>query len=328
MNRVMIAAFLSVVALGIALALVVGDLPDPVATHFGLDGTADGFSSHTALWVMAIGLPAVLALLLGALALGTHDSLPAGTRWVRGLPVGIVWAVGGVMLATLLPQRGVADATDATMSTVGLLAALTVAVGVTVVAARLAPAAEPPLSDRAAPAGLPRAEVDPAATALWQGTTPRSGLALGLAVGLGIAGVVAAILAAWWLGILLCGVALVPLAAARFRVTIGPAQVRVSGWLGGWPRLAVPMTTVAAAETSTMGAFAYGGPGLRLAVGQPVTAVVTGSGPSLDLVRTDESRVRISLADAEAAVAVVNTLLDRRDASRGQRPPGHGRSTR
>lgn len=317
MHRIMIAAFLSLVALAIALGLVVGDLPDPVATHFGVSGAADGFSGRTALWAMTIGLPAVLALLLGALVLGTHDSLPDGMRWIRGLPVGIVWAVGGLMLASLLPQRGLADAADATMSGVGLAIALAAAVGVTILVARLAPSREPPVTDRAAPAGLPRADVDPAATALWQGTTPRSGLALGLAAGLALAGVVAAVLATWWLGLLLCGVALLPLASARFRVTIGPAQVRVSGWLGRWPRLSVPMATLAAAEATTMAAFAYGGPGLRLAVGQPVTAVVTGTGPALDLVRTDASRVRISLDDAAAAVAVVNTLLDRRGATRG-----------
>ncbi len=313
MRRVMIAALLSLVALAAALALVAGDLPDPVATHFGVDGTADGFSAPAAVWAMGLGLPAVLAFLLGALVGGTHDTLPSGLRWIRGLPVGIVWAVGGTMLATLVPQRGLDDASSAQVPVALVLGALALAAVVTVLAARLAPSEEPPASRLAAPAGLPRADVDPSSTALWQGTTPRSGLALALAGGLVVAGLVTAVVAAWWLGLLLGAISLVAVAATRFRVVIGPAAVRASGWLGGWPRVAVPMETVAAAEATTMGAFAYGGPGLRVAVGQPVTAVVTGTGPALDLVRTDGSRVRISLDDAADAVAVVNTLLDRRD---------------
>ncbi|MBY5164367.1 DUF1648 domain-containing protein [Salsipaludibacter albus] len=320
MRRIMIATVLSVAALALALAVVVGDLPDPVATHFGPDGSADGFSDRSTLWVTTLGIPAVVAGLLTVLTSALPASLPRGVRWVRGIPVGIVWTVGGIMLATLWPQRGLSDASDVRVAGSAIVLGLSLGIAATLAASRLAPVVDPPETTGRAPAGLPRADLADDATALWQGTTPPGRFATWLTVGLVGAGLVAGILTAWWLGLVLVAVGLLPLAGARFRVTIGPASVQVSGWLGGWPRLAVPLATVTAARASTMRAFEYGGPGLRLAVGQPITAVVTGTGPALDLVRTDDSMVRISLVEADRAAAVVNSLLDRRGHS--ARPDG------
>lgn len=315
MSRVNLATVLSLVALAVALAILLPTLPDPVATHFAADGTADGFSDRSAVWAMALGIPAVLAGLLTVLVGTIHTSLPRGVRWIRGIPVGIVWGVGGTMVAMLVPQRGLADAAGVTVSGSAVLLGLALGVGTTLVASRLAPVNDPPASSEPAPSGLPRAELAVDTTALWQGTTPTGHVAMWLTGILVLAGAVAGILLAWWLGILLVVVGLLPLANARFTVTIGRASVQVAGWVGGWPRLEVPLATLAAARTSTMRAFEYGGPGLRLAIGTPVTAVVTASGPTIDLVRTDDSLVRISLDEADQAAEVVNTLLDRRDAT-------------
>lgn len=323
MRRATLVLVGSLALLAAVLFALVPDLPDPVATHFGVNGAADGFSSPTTLWPTALGIPAVAALSVAAVTWTRNRRPPEGMRWATGMPVGVVWGVGGVIIASLLPQRGLADAATATVEPVMIVAALALGAAATVVTSRLVDLPDPPSTSGEAPSGARRAALPIGTTALWRGETP-TGQAM-LVVGLGVlvvAATVTGLLLRWWTGAIVLAAA-VPLAAStRFRVTLGPGGMKVAGPLGGWPGLAVPLDTVTGASTSTIRPLEYGGWGIRMRPGGGTTAVVTRSGPALRLDRTDGSAVVVSLDEADEAAAIVNALLDRRAAA-DSRPRGH-----
>lgn len=102
MRRATIILAGSLAVLAGLLFLIVPHLPDPVATQFGGDGVADGFSSPRTMWPTALGIPAVAALSVAAVTWTRGRRPPEGMRWVTGMPVGVVWGAGGVIIATLL----------------------------------------------------------------------------------------------------------------------------------------------------------------------------------------------------------------------------------
>lgn len=220
------------------------------------------------------------------------------------MPVGIVWATGGVLVATMVPQRGLADASAATVTPGGIVFALALGVAVTVLVGRLVDLPDPPSTSAPAPADATRADLPSGTTALWRGTTPTGR------------------------GMLLVGGGAVVVAA----VVAGGRQV--AGPQAGWPRLAVPLDTVAGAATTTVRPLEFGGWGLRMQPTTGTTAVVTRTGPARRLDRTDGTAVVVSLNSADEAAAVVNALLDRRaDAPAGRAsvpaptpPPTSGRT--
>ncbi len=311
MRRVLFATAASLAALAVVLAVVVTDLPDPIAIHFGPDGTPDGDGPRMFAWVLGLGLPALVASVVTATTWSRRRP-PAGLRWTAGLPLGMVWGVGGIMLATLWPQRGLADAATTALSPVAILVAVVLGVVATIAGARVAGQADPPTSVRPAPSGSVRADLPDGATALWRGETPTGPTVAGLGVALVVAGVVGGVLLAWWFTAILLAGALLVLASMRFAVTIGPGGVRIAGLVAGWPRVDVPLDGIAAADTTSIRPVEYGGWGIRMLPGRAITAVVTRSGPALRLVRTDDSTILVGLDDADEAAAVVNALLDRR----------------
>lgn len=319
MRPVHVATVASLLVLAIVTALVVPQLPDPVATHFGVDGMADDFGPRAAAWPLVVGVTTIVAGILTAITWTTRTP-PAGMGWLLGLPVGVVWGVGGVMLATLVPQMGRADAVGARVSPWVIVLALAVGVLVTAGASRLANLDMPPATTAPAPQAAVRADLPDDRTALWHGHSPTGRGPVLLAGGIAIAGVVAGIYGGWWLTTLLVAVAGVVVASTTFATTIGPRGIHVVGSVLGWPRVTVPLDTVTSAQATRIRPRQFGGWGVRMQPGLATTAVVTTAGPALELHRTDDSRLLVSLDDAAEAAAVVTTLLDRR----AQRPTGPG----
>lgn len=309
MRRIAIATAGSLLAL-LALALVL-DLPDPVAVRFSPDGTPDGFATRTAALILLVAIPGIVAMLMLALT-WTSRLPPEGMRWPLGLPVGMVWGVGGVVLATLVPQAGLADARDAQVDPSWIMVALAVGVVTTFLGSRLTDLDDPTPTTEAPPQSDRRANLSEGSTVLWTGQAPDAPVPFVLALALLLAGLLIGPLVAWWLGLLLAAGAALLATATRFRVTIGPMEVRVHGPLAGWPRLVVPVDTITRARTSKIRPLDFGGWGLRTVPGTGATAVVTRSGPALELRRTDDTKVMVSLIEAEEAAAVLSTLLDRR----------------
>lgn len=314
MKRIALVTVTSLVVLGVVLWLIMPMLPDPVATHFGPSGGADGFSSPRSLWAMTLGLPVVLALLLGTLASTTQRSAPVGLGWIAGLPVGIVWGIGTLQIATLLPQRGLADAADATIPLWAIPLGLVLGVGATILAGRLANAPATPTTTAGAPSRAPRTDLPPG-TVLWQGDTPASRITLVMGAVLVIAGIVLGAFTSWWMTALVVATAVPVVGATRYTVTVGPAALQVAGVVVGWPSIEVPVDTITGASVSEIRPLEFGGIGIRMQPGLKSTAVVTRRGPALEVTRTDDSTVKISLDDPDEAAGIVNTLLDRRAAS-------------
>lgn len=302
----------AVVLLSLSFVVVLaGDLPDPVATHFGPDGTADGFMSLAGFAVVSTIMQVVLWGLLGALVAAQGRQV-AGGRALLGIPAGMVGFVATLSLTTLLPQRGLDDPTQVTIDTATMGLAIAVGVGLGLLASLVAPP-EPPAdaTTAAPPADRPRVDVEGAA--VWRGRTP-SGRALPVAVTL------VAVLGAglWWFAGAIIGLlTLLPVVALvtslRFGVTIGPGGVVVRGILG-YPRTHVPLEVIRDADVETVAPFRqYGGWGWRHRPGR--TAVVTAHGPGLLVTRTDGAQLIVSLDEAARAAGVLNRLLDQRGAN-------------
>ncbi|HEX6871978.1 MAG TPA: DUF1648 domain-containing protein, partial [Micromonosporaceae bacterium] len=84
-------------------------LPDPVASHWGISGAADGFSSLTELLAWMLGGGVVLVLGFGAITLLLGQA--AATRRIGAAMT--IWAalfLGLLTLGTLYVQRGLTDA--------------------------------------------------------------------------------------------------------------------------------------------------------------------------------------------------------------------------
>ncbi len=306
-----------VVATLVWLATITGHLPDPVATHFGPDGVADGFTSTAGIIPAFVGMQVVLWGLLGALVAGQGPHV-AGGRGLLALPAGMVGFLGALGAVTLWPQRGLVDASQVTLDA----ATVVVAVGagaLTWLSTRFVapPAAPADATTAAPPADRPRVPLD--GTAVWQERTPS-----GRAMPVTAAVIAVASIALWWLaGAVVGALTLLPVvaivASTRFDVTVGPGGVVVRGILG-FPRTHIPLEVIRDADVEAVQPFLqYGGWGWRLRSDR--TAVVTVRGPGLLVTRTDGAQLIVSLDGAARAAGVLNQLLDQRGAGHAADAP-------
>ena len=294
------------------------DLPGPVATHFGLSGAADGFMSVPALLFFTVGIQVALGGLLGALATSASRAVPAA-RAIMGLPAGLVAFIGALVVVTLLPQRGLEQASSATIGG----GALPLALGIALAAGRRgssrAPPPPPPGSATGhAPASAPRTDLGGGA-GVWRGST-RTGRAVPALISVVV---LLAVVLSWAAGpVIVLPFMLLPLgallASLRFSVAIGPAGVGLRGVLG-WPRTLVAIDTITHADVEQVTPMAYGGWGWRVRL-DGRTAIVTSAGPGLVIHRADAPAIVVTIDDADRAAGVVNQLVDRREDSRAADP--------
>lgn len=304
-----VGAVVPVALAGVALAAVWTGLPDTVAVHWGPSGAADGFMARsTGLVVVSLGLPvATFAVLLVVMAT-TPASAPGG-RWLRALPGGVCWFVVGLTTLATTAQVGAGGA-DTPLRGWWIPSALALGILGTVLVAFALPAPPPMPGRQGAPSpAAPRLAADTTGPVLWTGTAPRARFVGLVAAGALLPGVVLAALDAWWALLLIVPAGLLVVASASFRITVGAQSIVVAGGFFGWPRLSVPLSTVVEARPTTTGIWEWGGWGLR--VRPRGTGVITRAGEALELCRTDDTTVVITLDDADTAAAAVNTLLDR-----------------
>ncbi|QCB94049.1 DUF1648 domain-containing protein [Cellulomonas shaoxiangyii] len=298
-----IAAAAAVVALSWA-----PELPSPVATHWGPSGP-DGFGSVTGLVVGTTVVTLVLAAAATALALAVDRQVTA-RRMSAGLATGVAAALATVLLGTLHAQRGLADARDA--GGVGATVAAMVAVGL--LAGCLAAWATP--GDTPLPAG---GGVDPAAPrvplaaherAAWTRTaTGRPGIVIG---GTAVVLVTGAALATRTPGLLALVAALVALLGCMtvFRVRVDAHGLTARSALG-WPALHVPLEEVEAARVVDVHPLRdFGGWGYRISLGGRV-GVVLRRGEAVEVHRSGDRVVVVTVDDAATGAALLNTLADR-----------------
>lgn len=308
----------SIAALAIYLLVVQDRLPDRTAIHWGPGGDPDGHASPGALVAIFPGLALAIGALLSAISLTSAGSV-AG-RPLPGLANGLVWFLAALAVTTTAIQLdGTGDARLPGWSIAVALAAGLAGWGLAIVVA--GDQGAPPETSAPAPADAARLDLSAGHTAVWSGQAPAARVPLLLAVGVALLGVVLAVVTTWWLLAILLPVA-VPLAgASTYRITIGPGAVDVSGALFGYPRLRVPLATIARADVGDVDPWSFGGWGIRVGANRE-SAVITRSGPALVVTRTDGTVLRVSLDHPDQAAATITTLLDRR----GQQPataPGH-----
>lgn len=279
------------------LVLYGGDLPDPMAIHWGLSGKPDGSMSPIVLLVVLPGLYVAIHWAVTRVLARTPYEAPsfiAGLFFLGTLLAGVSWL-------TVLANRG--SATWEAADEVGLLQIL-IAVVPALVVGYIGWYIAGGKSVERAPSGdaMPALEISEPRAAVWSGRgTGRVLLAIGLA--LIIIG-----LATWgWSTVVLALLGLVVLVFAEVRVTVSQKGAVVSmGWLG-IPSWTVPLGAISRAEVETVNPMAYGGWGYRLRPG--VQALVTRRGESLRLVRDDKADLVLTVDDAATGAGLINSML-------------------
>ncbi|MFJ1989941.1 DUF1648 domain-containing protein [Streptomyces asiaticus] len=303
-------------------------LPDPLATHFGADGEADGFTGTGAF------LSVVTAVLLGSGLLTLVPTL----RLTKGLgaqrfAVALGYGMSGLLgyaFASLLFANADANANananadadaDATRVSrvslplwhLGMALAVAVVMGAlgVLLASRDAASAAGP-GKRAAAPRLPLAEGE---VATW---TRSVGSPVLVAVGTGTALPGAVLVAVGsGAGALLIFVGLVCAALARCRVTVDRRGLAVASWFAPRPRMRISLDRIERATSREAAALSLGGWGYRVRGGG--SALVFRSGDALFLTLTTGREFAVTVDDAATAAALLNTLIERDRPAAGER---------
>ncbi|WP_339134380.1 DUF1648 domain-containing protein [Streptomyces sp. f51] len=288
-------------------------LPGRMATHFSLDGTADGFMSREAALWSGVGLIAGVAVLFVVLAaVATKD---AGARVTAALGAATAALLGCPLIATVVADAdaGVHDPAAARLPLWFLAVLLLLICAGTGALIRWLANAAPRREAASAAPSLPLAEGELAA---WSRTVVTRALLLpAAAVTLG--GLLATVFGPWQLGLPLfvLGLACAPIAAVR--VTVDRRGLTVASTLLPRPRLALPLDDIADAGSARIDAMGdFGGWGYRILPHR--RGVVLRSGEALS-VRTVKGREYVvTVDDATTAAALLNGLVARHA---GERAP-------
>ncbi|EME23355.1 DUF1648 domain-containing protein [Rhodococcus triatomae] len=315
--RALVAALSAPVVLA-AIALVLfatwaADLPDPMAVHFTLGGSADGFASQAAARATVLLGPATAALLVTILVLITRRDL-------RAARMGVVLASGiGSFLAVLpallaIPQRGVADASSVTVPGWWIVVGAAIAAVAAVLAHLSMPSPGPALASTAPGVDAARIPLEGGERVAWSGSAsmPRW---FGVLVGVvPIAVVVALTAVGAGSAILLLVVAAISgavmaLVLAPVRVVVDQRGLSARGVFPVRP-VHIPLDEVAEARAVTVKVLnGFGGYGYR--VGPRGVGLIARPGPALEVTRGDGSRFTVTVDGADQAAAVLNSLAAR-----------------
>lgn len=298
----------------LAQLVVLGDLPDPVAVHWGVGGDPDGFADPTTsvlgFAALGLGLPVLLAL-------GCWPGLRVGDYGPTYRLLGATSAATTTLLVLLVTgltvmQAGLADARDAGSVWTPLLGAVVTSVVVAVGAWRLLPAAE---EQHRATTVAPIA-VAPSERVAWLRTTtiPTTWAVLLVALDAGLlllAGALWLFEGSAALGPLLVALVVIvtSLLTTSFRVRADASGLTVRSALG-LPRFRVPLddiTSVGVLEIRGMGD--YGGWGIRWMPGR--LGVLLRRGEAIEVTRHSGRRFAVTVDDAATGAAVLQAHLDR-----------------
>ncbi len=287
-------------------------LPDQLVRQWGVDGIPTATLPPGPLLVVALLVPTLLTVALGAIAV-SHRHPQLLRRILGGTAAGLPVLLS-VTLADALRRH--LDLTDPAATpppgpdlAVAVLAAIAVGIGVGALA-RDDPAG--PEVQQPPPAHAPRPAGDDA-TASWHGrnrTIPPGlrWLVAGVVVGL----TALAAVTTWWLLLIPGFLAPAMLATVRFELHVDQRGVRVT-ILGGRRMLEVPLEQVVGADVERIDEpfWQFGGWGLRVDTAGRL-GVVTRPGTALRVHRSDGREVLITVDDAWDAAATLNALIDQR----------------
>lgn len=301
---------LAALATVVAAIATAGDLPDPIATHWGAGGAPDG---HTAPWAFAGGLLLLCLLAWGVLLLQARRRGPAGLR-LTAAPA--VWAtiafLCGVAVATIGANAGAASWREAGDVTLWTLLAVLGASALAGIAAWALERGRPVAPQRTVHAVAPIALAD-GEQAVWSRSLASRPAAIGCAAiggGMAVAGLLVGGAAGW--GLVAGGVATAVLLSALSEIvaTVDARGLTIAYGPLGWPRQTVPLADVASAERTEIDPWSVGGWGYRKA-GSGKTAVVLRGGEGLRVVRRDGRELLVTVPDAATAAGLLTALRGR-----------------
>ncbi len=310
-QRVTVGVVPPVIVLGLGIgpwALLWSRLPDPIASHLGLDGHANG---SMPLWVLGL-VHVVIAVVCAALLVHgvRQERLGVGAPPVVGMATFMGVLFGGLALATALANRGHGDWHAVTLP----LGALGGAVGG---AAGSAGAVTATSQLRTAPRGTPGPGLPlaPDDRVAWFGHTRSTAIAV-IGLVLLVAGATSAMLGGLWPAgttLLLAGVLVA--AFSSLDASIGDAGLRVSSGPLHWPNVSIPLDQVETASAIHFNPLRWGGWGYRGSLrllGRAAGGLR--AGPAIELQLTRGRRFAVTVDDATEGAAVLNGLLARRAA--------------
>lgn len=298
-------------------ALVRGELPARIATHWGIDGTPDGSSSTTAfvLGVVALWSIGWIALTAQLRARETLRLTVAPFAW------GVMWFGAALGVAIVLANDGARrwwDADDLSLP-LALLPVLAGALGAAAAAwpERDRPATPPTRAtdDEAAAPGVGLRAGERAAWSAHVRSRVNTTGAVVAGVALGTGAFVAGGPAAWILGsaALVAVAGLATLSELEASVTERGLTLALGPF--GLPRRVVPLAQIATADRVDVDPWRYGGWGYRkLPRRRGGTAIVLRAGEGLRLTLTDGRELVVTVPDASTAAALLRDLRDLRDA--------------
>ncbi|UGQ11680.1 DUF1648 domain-containing protein [Yinghuangia sp. ASG 101] len=320
-RRITVAAASAVV--GFAVTAVVfaawsSRLPDPIATHMGSGGNADGYSSRAAFLPITAALQLGVGAVLAATVWSTRGS-SGGQRACTATAVGMAAFLTSIDVMLLAANRGEADARDVRFALWHLASAAGAAVAAGVLgwfAAGSTPA------DKATVRTAPPPEAGYLTAArgerlVWTRRVTSPALVAVSAL-LVVAGLLVGGVSDWTTGSLLAACGLLTAAFAAVRVTVDGSGVTVTYGPLPRPRTRVALDRVAEAGTRQVRALGdFGGWGYR--VRPNARGVILRSGEALELRLGGGDAFVVTTSDARTAANVVNTLAAR------ARPPRDGR---
>ena len=282
------------------LTLAADRLPDPLAVHFALDGTADAFLPR---WAV-LAVDGALGLLLAALLAGAARA--ADARSGRAL-VAASWTVGGLLAPVLLGSVAVQldrpDAAGVVLPLGVLPLALVTGALAGLVGHRLAPrpagaAGEPPSVPPLPVGATERVTWSRRVSARWSG--PAALLVLAAGAGALVVGPAPVALVA------------VPVAAAALllgsaRVTVDHRGLTVALGVLGRPRVHVPREDIVSATTTDVVPMRFGGWGYRIVPGG--RGIIVRGGPALVVTRCSGRRLTDTVDDPRTAAALLAGLV-------------------
>jgi hypothetical protein len=318
MKTVRILLLITLPALIAAAASTIGmlmmpDLPDVLAVHWGVDGAVDrldGLGSYVS--IVAITAP---SFALGAAGLSISP-LRHGTSTLFARSVVAISTWFGVFIALSMflgvqAQRGVADASSLPVSTmlVPLLAGFAVAAAVAALAVLATPRLPQVVGLRSAPEGVTLGEGE---RVYWSqmARSPRAVFALPLAIAIGIGVLFTVVGIPLWVSLFVVLVLALLTTTLSWRVVVDQRGITATG-LFGFPRFQIPLQSIAAAAAIDVRALGdFGGWGVRFGRSGG-WGIVTRSGAAIEVQRHSGANFVVTVDGAETAAGLLTSLARR-----------------
>lgn len=287
------------------------DLPARVATHFGLDGRPDGFSSPGP-FTLVIGIVILILSGLGINGVALGRRL-ATVRIAVALAGWTSWMLTAVVLSVIWPARNVAPA-DIRQHWLSTFVVLLVASVVGVLIYRILPPGEGSQVVAAGPA--PSYTLRPGERATWVGRA-RSRKLLVTGVALVLVGALTLLLWGRPFSGFVIFLGLVFGWSSELLVRVDGRGITAHFGPIGWPAFRTPLDRIKAVGAQEIEPTQWGGWGYR--IGRRGTALVVRRGPGLVISRTGAADLAITVDDADQAAELLNALLARDSAWRDLR---------